>query len=286
MAKIFKHPSLRFFLGDVRDQGRLAQAFKGVDYVIHAAALKQVNAAEYNPEEYIKTNVYGAQNIINAAIQSKVLKVIALSTDKASNPINLYGVTKLCADKLFVAGNSLSGLNGTRFSIARYGNVSGSRGSVLPYFKRLLGDKKKYLPITDIRMTRFWITLDKAYDFVCKSIFNMNGGEIFIPKLPSIKIIDLANVLDNKIEKKIIGIQPGEKLHETMFTETDCPNVIEYKDYYIISPSIIFFKKKNNFYKNQSGEKGKILKKIQSYSSNNNNFLSNQELKKIINSKF
>ena len=180
MSKKYKSPKLRFFLGDVRDHNRLLQAFRGVDIVVHAAALKQVNAAEYNPEEYIKTNVNGAQNVINAAIQSKVSKVLALSTDKASNPINLYGVTKLCSDKLFVAANSLSGPNGTKFSIARYGNVSGSRGSVLPLFKKLLKEKSSFLPITDKKMTRFWISLDEAYHFVCMCIKNMNGGEIFI----------------------------------------------------------------------------------------------------------
>ena len=282
MSKKYSSPNLRFFLGDVRDYNRLLQAFRGVDIVVHAAALKQVNTAEYNPEEFVKTNVNGAQNVINAAIQTNVAKVIALSTDKASNPINLYGVTKLCSDKLFVAANSLSGLNGTKFSIARYGNVSGSRGSVLPFFKNLLNNKSSFLPITDKRMTRFWISLDTAYNFVCMCLNNMNGGEIFIPKLPSIKILDLANALNKDIKKKIIGVQPGEKLHETMFTEMDAPNIIEFKDYFTIVPNISFFKKKNNFYINKNGEKGKKINKERSYSSKDNIFLQERELKEFI----
>jgi UDP-N-acetylglucosamine 4,6-dehydratase len=246
MAKTFNHKCIRFFLGDVRDYERLKQATRGVDVIIHAAALKHVNSAEYNPEEYVKTNVYGAQNIINAAINNNVQKVISLSTDKASNPINLYGVTKLCADKLMVAANNLSKIKGTKFSVVRYGNVSGSRGSVLPFFKKLVEQKKSFLPITDLNMTRFWITLDQAYNFVCNSILNMKGGEIFVPKLPSIRIIDLANAINKKINKKIVGLQPGEKIHETMFTESDCENIIEYKDYFIIVPSIVFFN--SNFF--------------------------------------
>ena len=283
MAKIFNHKSIRFFLGDVRDYERLKQATRGVDVIIHAAALKHVNSAEYNPEEYVKTNVYGAQNIINAAINNNVQKVISLSTDKASNPINLYGVTKLCADKLMVAANNLSKIKGTKFSVVRYGNVSGSRGSVLPFFKKLVEQKKSFLPITDLNMTRFWITLDQAYNFVCNSILNMKGGEIFIPKLPSIRIIDLADAINKKINKKIIGLQPGEKIHETMFTENDCENIIEYKSYFIIVPSIVFFNSNINYFKNSAGEKGVKIKNKRDYSSGNNIFLSKKEIDKIIN---
>jgi UDP-N-acetylglucosamine 4,6-dehydratase len=283
MAKIFNHKSIRFFLGDVRDYERLKQATRGVDVIIHAAALKHVNSAEYNPEEYVKTNVYGAQNIINAAINNNVQKVISLSTDKASNPINLYGVTKLCADKLMVAANNLSKIKGTKFSVVRYGNVSGSRGSVLPFFKKLVEQKKSFLPITDLNMTRFWITLDQAYNFVCNSILNMKGGEIFIPKLPSIRIIDLADAINKKINKKIIGLQPGEKIHETMFTENDCENIIEYKSYFIIVPSIVFFNSNINYFKNSAGEKGVKIKNKRDYSSGSNIFLSKKEIDKIIN---
>ena len=283
MQNRFKNSNLRFFLGDVRDKERLLQAFKGVDYVVHAAALKQVNAAEYNPEEFIKTNIIGAQNVINASIACKVLKVISLSTDKASNPKNLYGVTKLCSDKLFISGNNLAGLNGTKFSIVRYGNVSGSRGSIIPLYQKLLNEKKKYLPITDMKMTRFLITLNEAYDFVCKSFINMSGGETFIPKLPSIKIIDVANALDNKIKKKIIGIRPGEKIHETMFSENDGTNIVEFKDYYVIIPETIFFKKNSYFLKNKLASKGKMLKKTMDYSSGNNIFLTISEIKKKLN---
>jgi UDP-N-acetylglucosamine 4,6-dehydratase len=283
MAKKINHKCIRYFLGDVRDYERLKQATRGVDIIIHAAALKHVNSAEYNPEEYVKTNIYGAQNVINAAINNNVQKVIALSTDKASNPINLYGVTKLCSDKLMVAANNLSKINGTKFSVVRYGNVSGSRGSVLPFFKKLVDENKPFLPITDLNMTRFWITLDQAYNFVCNSILNMKGGEIFIPKLPSIKIIDLANAINKKIKKKIVGLQPGEKIHETMFTENDCENIIEYKNYFIIVPSIVFFNSSINYFKNNLGEKGVKIKNKKDYSSGNNFFLSPKDIGKIIN---
>jgi UDP-N-acetylglucosamine 4,6-dehydratase len=283
MAKKFSHKSIRFFLGDVRDYERLKQATRGVDIVIHAAALKHVNSAEYNPEEYVKTNVYGAQNIINASINNNVQKVVALSTDKASNPVNLYGVTKLCSDKLMVAANNLSKIKGTKFSVVRYGNVSGSRGSVLPFFKKLVEEKKSFIPITDLNMTRFWITLDQAYNFVSNSILNMKGGEIFIPKLPSVRIIDLANSINKKIKKKIVGLRPGEKIHETMFTENDCENIIEYKSYFIIVPSIVFFNSNINYFKNNLGEKGFKIKNKKDYSSRDNIFLNKKEITKIIN---
>lgn len=239
MAKTFneeKHRCLRYFLGDVRDKARLMQALRGVDIVIHAAALKHVPAAEYNPFEYIKTNVHGAQNIIEAAIERGVSKVVALSTDKASNPINLYGATKLCSDKLFVAGNNYSGENGCVFSVVRYGNVIGSRGSVIPFF---LNCESNSLPITDERMTRFLITLDQGVDLVFKALAEAQGGEIFIPKIPSMKINDIARATSPQAELRYIGIRPGEKLHESMISSDDAPFTYEYPDHFRILPSII-----------------------------------------------
>ena len=224
----------RFFLGDVRDKERLARAFDGVDVVVHAAALKQVPAAEYNPFEVIKTNVLGAQNIIECAIDKGVRKVLALSTDKAANPINLYGASKLCSDKLFVAGNAYVGKRLTRFSVVRYGNVVGSRGSVVPLF--LSKRKEGVLPITDERMTRFWIPLSQGVEFVMDCIGNMQGGEIFIPKIPSMKMVDLARAIAPDCRLETIGIRPGEKLHEVMVTEDDARNTVEYSDRYIIMP--------------------------------------------------
>lgn len=227
--------SLRFFLGDVRDRDRLLRAFDGVDYVIHAAALKQVPAAEYNPLEAIKTNVLGAANVIDAAIDRNVKRVIALSTDKAANPINLYGATKLCSDKLFVAGNSYSGNHETRFGVVRYGNVVGSRGSVVPFFvkKRTSG----VIPITDPRMTRFWLTLDQGVDFVLRSLERVSGGEIFVPKIPSMKVTDLAEAIAPGVPLQIVGIRPGEKLHEVMVPEDDARNAREYDEYFVILPA-------------------------------------------------
>lgn len=229
------HPSIRYFIGDVRDKDRLYRAFDGVDIVIHAAALKQVPAAEYNPIEPIKTNVLGAANIIDAAIDRGVDRVIALSTDKAANPINLYGATKLCSDKLFVAGNNYSGKGGTRFSVVRYGNVIGSRGSVIPFFldRRETG----VLPVTDPRMTRFWITLTQGAEFVLENLARMRGGEVFIPKIPSMRIVDLANAIAPDCDIEIVGIRPGEKLHEVMIPRDDARNALEYDDYYAIVPA-------------------------------------------------
>ena len=241
MANKFNSPKLRFFLGDVRDRHRLELATKEVDIVIHAAALKQVPAAEYNPMESIKTNIYGAENVISACIQNKVKKVIALSTDKAANPANLYGATKLCSDKLFVNANYLSGSGGTRFSVVRYGNVVGSRGSVLPYFKSLIQKNAKSLPVTDERMTRFWINLDYGVKFVLNSLDLMIGGELFVPKSPSIKIVDLVKALDKNIKYHIVGIRPGEKLHEVMITQDDARNTVELDDRYMILPSFKFW---------------------------------------------
>ena len=212
-----EHPNLRFFIGDVRDKDRLSRAFDGVDIVVHAAALKQVPAAEYNPIEPIKTNIFGAANIIDVAIDRNVERVIALSTDKAANPINLYGATKLCSDKLFVAANNYSGYHGTRFSVVRYGNVVGSRGSVIPFFMRKR--ETGVLPVTDARMTRFWITLDQGVDFVLKCLARMHGGEVFVPKIPSMKIIDLAKAIAPECRIELVGIRPGEKLHEVMVPE-------------------------------------------------------------------
>ena len=235
MQQVFsekKYPAMRYFIGDVRDRERLYRAFDGVDIVVHAAALKQVPAAEYNPLEVIKTNVLGAGNIVDAAIDRGVKKVIALSTDKAASPINLYGATKLCSDKLFVSGNHYAGPHNTKFSVVRYGNVVGSRGSVVPFF--LERSKTGVLPITDPRMTRFWITLDQGVEFVLKSLSRMNGGEIFVPKIPSMNIMDLAKAIAGDCRTEVVGIRPGEKLHELMITEDDARNTREFDDYFTI----------------------------------------------------
>ena len=235
--------SLRFFIGDVRDRDRLEMAMREVDYVIHAAALKQVPTAEYNPMECINTNVIGAENVVQAAIRSGVKKVVALSTDKAASPINLYGASKLASDKIFVAANNLSGSNGTRFSVVRYGNVIGSRGSVIPFFKKLIAEKADSMPITDERMTRFWITLDQGISFVLSSLEMMEGGETYIPKIPSMKMTDLAEAMAPGVPHRIVGIRPGEKLHEVMITSDDARNTIEYNDRYAILPSFNFWGK-------------------------------------------
>jgi len=236
---VFSHPHIRYFLGDVRDVDRLKRALSGVDIVIHAAALKQVPAAEYNPSEFIKTNVMGAMNVIDAAIDAGVKKVIALSTDKAVNPVNLYGATKLCSDKLFVAGNSYVGKRGyPRFAVVRYGNVANSRGSIVPRWKRLIAMGANKLAITDIRMTRFWITLNEAVDFVIECIGTMKGGEIFVAKTPSVKIIDLAEALAPGISYDLCGIRPGEKLHEVLISVEDARHTQEYKNHYIILPEL------------------------------------------------
>lgn len=240
MAHEFSELEMRFFIGDVRDLGRLITAFEGVDYVIHAAALKHVPIAEYNPLECIKTNIHGAENVIHAAIATGVQKVIALSTDKAANPINLYGATKLASDKLFIAANNMVGSRNTRFSVVRYGNVVGSRGSVVPFFRKIIAEGAKSLPITDPRMTRFWITLPQGVDFVIKSLFRMHGGEIFVPRIPSSLITDLATAIAPHLAQNIIGIRPGEKLHEVMCPSDDAHLTVEFTDYYLIKPTIIF----------------------------------------------
>lgn len=234
-------PFIRYFIGDVRDEKRLTQAMAGIDYVIHAAALKQVPAAEYNPTECIRTNVDGAQNVINAAIANGVTRVVALSTDKAVSPVNLYGATKLLSDKLFVAANNIAGRHPTRFSVVRYGNVVGSRGSVLPFFKQLISEGATELPITDDRMTRFWITLPQGVDFVTSAFARMRGGELFVPKIPSVRIVDLARSLAADLPHKIVGIRPGEKLHELMVPRDESRLTLEFEKHYVIRPSIAFY---------------------------------------------
>jgi UDP-N-acetylglucosamine 4,6-dehydratase len=241
---------LRFFLGDVRDKDRMYRALDGVDYVIHASALKQVPAAEYNPFEFIKTNVIGAENVINACIDRGVKHVVALSTDKAANPINLYGATKLCADKLFVSGNNYSGDNPTRFSVVRYGNVVGSRGSVIPFV--LSKRKEGVLPITDERMTRFWITLEQGASLVLNALREMKGGEIWVPRIPSMRIMDLVRVVAPDCKTKIVGIRPGEKLHEVMIPIDDGRQTVAYKDHFIIAPALSYWKK--HWHSEKNGE--------------------------------
>lgn len=251
MSSEINSSKIRYFLGDVRDLQRLKQATDDVDIIIHAAAIKQIPAAEYNPMEAIKTNINGAENVITAAIENGVQKVIALSTDKAANPANLYGATKLCSDKLMIAGNILAGKHNTRFSVVRYGNVLGSRGSVIPFFK----DQKKagIIPITDIRMTRFWLTIHEGVNFVLDSLMRMQGGEIFVPKIPSFKVVDVAQVVVPDVPINIIGIRPGEKLHEVMITEDDSLFTLEFKDFYaILAPHLI-----NNPYYLENGSKVK-----------------------------
>ncbi|NQW09492.1 MAG: UDP-N-acetylglucosamine 4,6-dehydratase (inverting), partial [Alphaproteobacteria bacterium] len=232
-----QHAELRYFIGDVRDVDRLEMAMRGVDYVVHAAALKHVPTAEYNPFECVMTNVNGAENVVKAAIRSGVKRVIALSTDKAANPINLYGATKLASDKIFIAANNLSGAGGCAFSVVRYGNVIGSRGSVIPFFKQLVAENKDHLPITDPRMTRFWITLQQGVNFVLSSLGMMHGGEIFVPKIPSMTMVDVAACLGPGLPHKVVGIRPGEKLHEVMVPEDDSRTTVEIDDRYIVLPA-------------------------------------------------
>jgi UDP-N-acetylglucosamine 4,6-dehydratase len=271
--------ALRFFLGDVRDGERLRMAMRDVDVVVHAAALKQVPAAEYNPMECIKTNVHGAENVIQAALACGVEKVIALSTDKAANPINLYGATKLAADKLFVAANNMAGRNPTIFSVVRYGNVVGSRGSVVPFFKKIIAEGAGKLPITDERMTRFWITLQEGVDFVIKNFGRMSGGEIFVPKIPSVKIWDLARAMAPDSELEIVGIRPGEKIHEIMCPSDDSHLTAEFPDHYVIRPSIHFHHRATDYLKNELSEVGKpVVQGFEYNSGNNPNFLSCDEM--------
>lgn len=267
---------MRFFIGDVRDAQRLKSAMEGVDICIHAAALKHVPIAEYNPIECIKTNVNGAINVIDSAISCGVEHIVALSTDKAANPINLYGATKLCSDKLFVSANNIKGSKKSKFCVVRYGNVVGSRGSVVPFFKHLIREGAKTLPITDERMTRFWITLEDGVEFVIKSLQRMHGGEIFIPKIPSMKIIDLAHALAPNLPTQIIGIRPGEKLHEIMIAKDDSHLALEFEDFFILEPSISF-QTPIDYSQTCLGERGKRVESGFEYSSETNTEWLNQE---------
>ncbi len=269
MQQRYNDDCMRYFIGDVRDPSRMLEAMEGVDYVIHAAAMKQVPAAEYNPMECIKTNVNGAENVIKAAIKNNVKKVIALSTDKAANPINLYGATKLASDKLFVAANNMVGGRETRFAVVRYGNVVGSRGSVVPFFRKLIADGATELPITHADMTRFMITLRQGVEFVLKNFERMQGGEIFVPKIPSMYMTELAKAMAPDLPIKIIGIRPGEKLHEIMCPADDSHLTLEFKDHYVICPTIQFAHK-SDFTKNKLGEEGKPVEQGFEYHSGNN----------------
>lgn len=280
MQQQFSEPCMRYFLGDVRDYERLQQAMNGIDYVIHAAALKQVPAAEYNPMECIKTNIHGAENVIRAAIGNDVQRVIALSTDKAANPINLYGATKLASDKLFVAANNMVGRASTRFAAVRYGNVVGSRGSVVPFFKKLVSQGATSVPITHEGMTRFWITLQQGVDFVLKNFQRMHGGEIFVPKIPSIRITDLAEAYAPDLMKEIIGIRPGEKLHEVMCPADDSHLTLEFDDHYVLRPSIRFHSLDCDYVENRLREKGESVPQGFEYCSGKNpHFLSVEEIR-------
>ncbi len=275
MKQELGHPALRFFIGDVRDRERLHRALADVDYMVHAAALKQVPACEYNPFEAIRTNVIGAENVINAAIDQGVKRVIALSTDKAANPINLYGATKLCADKLFIAGNAYSGAQDTRFSVVRYGNVLGSRGSVVPFFRAC--SEKGVIPITDPRMTRFWITLPQAVRFVLGCFERMRGGEIFVPKIPSMRIVDLANALAPGCRHEIVGIRPGEKLHEVMIPIDEARNTLEYDRHYVIQPQFEWWGTRNG-----TPREGRPVSDGFSYRSDNNTWWLEEDQLKVL----
>jgi len=281
MQQEFNAPCMRYFIGDVRDVDRLKQAMRGIDYVVHAAALKHVPAAEYNPTECIRTNVVGAENIINAAIENGVQKVIALSTDKASSPINLYGATKLLSDKLFVAANNITGEHKTRFSVVRYGNVVGSRGSVLPFFRKLIREGAVELPITDARMTRFWITLQNGVDFVLQSFQRMHGGELFVPKIPSANIVDLATAMAPQLPQRSIGIRPGEKLHEMMISRDDSRHAFEFSQHYVIAPSINF-NVRTDYQVDGLGEVGcPVSEHFEYVSDTNSHFLSIDDLRQL-----
>ena len=268
---------LRFFIGDVRDRARLVRAFHGVDVVVHAAALKQVPACEYNPFEAVRTNVVGAQNIIDAALERGVRKVIALSTDKACNPVNLYGATKLCSDKLFVAGNSYAGGSDTRFAVVRYGNVMGSRGSVIPYFRKQR--HRGRLPVTHGEMTRFWITLEQGAHFVMDSLCRMGGGEVFVPKIPSMKIVELARAIGPECDIDIVGIRPGEKIHEVMISEADGRHTLDMGEYYVVTPEFSWWTD-NGKWTRQAGSK--VGPGFRYSSDNNERWLNVDELRRIL----
>ncbi len=278
MEQEFHEPCMRYFIGDVRDRDRLTQAMQGVDFVIHAAALKQVPAAEYNPMECIKTNIHGAENVIHAALANDVERVIALSTDKAAGPINLYGATKLVSDKLFVAANNFAGGHKTRFAAVRYGNVVGSRGSVVPVFRRCIRAGADHLPITDAAMTRFWITLQQGVDFVLRNFQRMHGGEIFVPKIPSVRVVDLARAMAPGLPHRIIGIRPGEKLHEIMCPADDSHLTLEFDDHFVIKPTIQF-SRVAEFSVNKLGERGRPVEPgFEYHSGKNPHFLSIEEI--------
>ncbi len=282
MQQVFNQDCMRYFIGDVRDLDRLQQAMNDVDFVIHAAALKQVPAAEYNPTECLKTNVHGAENVIRAAIDNEVEKVIALSTDKAANPINLYGASKLASDKLFVAANNMAGGHRTVFGVVRYGNVVGSRGSVVPFFMKLIGQGSDHLPITHQDMTRFWITLQQGVDFVLKNFERMQGGEIFVPKIPSVRVTDLAAAMAPDLEQRIIGIRPGEKLHEIMCPADDSHLTLEFDDHFVIQPTIVFHHANMNYAKNRIGEEGVPVAQGFAYNSGDNpRFLDIEEIREF-----
>jgi len=276
LAQFINQARLRFFIGDVRDKERLHRAFDGIDIVIHAAALKQVPACEYNPFEAIKTNILGAQNVIDCAIDRNVEKVVALSTDKACSPINLYGATKLCSDKLFIASNVYTGQRNTKISVVRYGNVAGSRGSVIPFFKKLILENALELPITDLRMTRFWLKLDEAVEMVIQAIENMVGGELFVKKIPSMKITELAQAMAPQLKLKEIGIRPGEKIHEMMISSEDARNTIELDKYYIIKPESLELRDRIKVKGNS------VAQDFEYHSGNNSQWLSIQQMQNLI----
>ena len=277
MPQFSGNRKLRFFIGDVRDQQRLYRALDGVDIVVHAAALKQVPACEYNPFEAVKTNVIGAENVINAAIDKSVQKVVALSTDKACSPINLYGATKLCSDKLFIAGNAYVGSKETRFSVVRYGNVAGSRGSVIPYFKKLIAEKANSLPITDVRMTRFWLILEEVVDMVLHALEVMQGGELFVKKIPSMKMTDLAKAMAPDLPIEEVGIRPGEKIHEVMISEEDSMSTLDFGNYYVIMPNMAWWKAA----KYQSEGKP-VPEGFEYHSGNNSDWLTIDQMRELI----
>lgn len=282
MQQDFDQPVMRYFIGDVRDGERLRTAMKGIDFVVHAAALKQVPAAEYNPMECIKTNVHGAENVIQAALEAEVEKVIALSTDKAAQPINLYGATKLASDKLFIAANNMAGGHRTAFGVVRYGNVVGSRGSIVPLFNKLIAEGADHLPITDPRMTRFWITLQQGVDFVVRSFERMSGGEIFVPMIPSVRISDLAAAMAPNLPTRVIGIRPGEKLHEVMCPTDDSHLTLRFRDHFVIKPTIKFFRRDVDYLTNQIGEHGEAVSDGFEYNSGRNeHFLDVAEIREF-----
>jgi len=286
MKKIYSEKDykfIRYFVGDVRDYKRLEYALKDVDFAVHAAALKQVDVAEYNPMEVIKTNILGSQNFMEACVKNEVEKVIALSTDKAANPISLYGATKLCSDKLFIAGNNVAGKIKTRFAVVRYGNILKSRGSVVNVFNDLIAKGTKFLPVTDKRMTRYWLSIEEGVEFVIKSFERMLGGEIFIPKIPSIKITDLCKAMASNLPIKIIGLRPGEKIHEILCPVDSSRHTLSFKDHFVIKPDIIFFDRKEDFFLNNLKEKGKKVEVDFDYNSGNNpDFLSVDQIKKTL----